>query len=154
MKESNMETVFRGAAIYVVLLVVFRIAGKRALSQTTTFDFVLLLIIGEATQQALLGDDYSISNAILIIVTLVGIDIGLAFIKQRSSLLDKLIDGVPLIIVKDGKPLKERMERARVDEDDVLTAARETQGLERMEQIKYAVLERSGGISIIPQQES
>jgi uncharacterized membrane protein YcaP (DUF421 family) len=149
-----METVLRGAAIYLVLLIVFRIAGKRALSQVTTFDFVLLLIIGEATQQALLGDDYSLSNAILIIITLVGIDIGLALVKERSPRLEQLVDGVPLIIVQDGAPLKERMARARVAENDVLTAARETQGLERMEQIKYAVLERSGGISIIPRQET
>lgn len=57
---------------------------------------------------------------------------------------------MPLVIVEDGKPLKDRMDKARVDEDDVLTAARELQGLARMEQIKYAVLKRSGGISIIP----
>ncbi|MFO7168227.1 MAG: DUF421 domain-containing protein [Chloroflexota bacterium] len=145
-----METVLRGVAIYVVLLVVFRIAGKRTLSQATTFDFVLLLIIGEATQQALLGEDFSVTNAILIIITLIGVDIALAKLKGRSATLEQLIDGVPLVIVEDGRPLKDRMVRARVDEDDVLTAARETQGLERMEQIKYAVLERSGGISIIP----
>jgi len=145
-----METVLRGVAIYVVLLVVFRIAGKRTLSQATTFDFVLLLIIGEATQQALLGEDFSVTNAILIIITLIGVDIALAKLKGRSATLEQLIDGVPLVIVEDGRPLKDRMDKARVDEDDVLTAARETQGLERMEQIKYAVLERSGGISIIP----
>jgi uncharacterized membrane protein YcaP (DUF421 family) len=149
-----METVLRGVVIYAVLLIVFRIAGKRTLSQTTTFDFVLLLILGEATQQALLGDDYSLSNAILIIVTLIGIDVGLALLKQRSPKLEQLVDGVPLIIVQDGAPLKERMAKARVAEEDVLTAARETQGLERMEQIKYAVLERSGGISIIPRKEA
>lgn len=147
-----METVLRGAAIYVVLLLVFRIAGKRTLSQATTFDFVLLLIIGEATQQALLTDDYSVTNAVLIIVTIVGIDIGLALLKQRLPRVERLIDGLPLVIVEDGRPLKERMARARVDEEDILTAARETHGVARMDQIAYAVLERSGGISIIPRQ--
>lgn len=57
------------------------------------------------------------------------------------------------MIVEEGRPLKDRMAKARVDEDDILTAARQLQGLERMDQIKYAVLERSGGISIIPNQE-
>jgi uncharacterized membrane protein YcaP (DUF421 family) len=57
---------------------------------------------------------------------------------------------VPLVVVENGQPLRDRMNKARIDEDDVLTAARQLQGLERMEQIKYAVLERNGGISIIP----
>jgi uncharacterized membrane protein YcaP (DUF421 family) len=148
-----MDAVLRGAVIYLVLLLIFRLTGKRTLSQITTFDLVLLLIIGEATQQALLGDNYSITNALLVIVTLVVIDLVLAQLKQRSRRLDKWIDGVPLVIVENGRPLKDRMAKVRVDESDVLTAARETQGLERMEQIKYAVLERSGGISIIPAQQ-
>jgi uncharacterized membrane protein YcaP (DUF421 family) len=59
-----------------------------------------------------------------------------------------------LVIVEDGKPLKDRMERARVDESDVLVAARERQGLERLDQIRYAVLERTGEISIIPKQRT
>jgi uncharacterized membrane protein YcaP (DUF421 family) len=145
-----METVLRSAIIYLILLIVFRIAGRRTLIQATTFDVVLLLIIGETAQQALLGDDYSITNALLAMVTLIGADIGLSLLKQRSPRLDKLIDGVPLIIVQDGRLLTERMLKARIDEQDVLRAARETQGLERLAQIKYAVLEPNGGISIIP----
>jgi uncharacterized membrane protein YcaP (DUF421 family) len=70
--------------------------------------------------------------------------------KRRSPTIEKLLDGVPLVVVENGQPLRDRMNKARIDENDVLTAARELQGLERMEQIKYAVLERSGGISIIP----
>ena len=128
-----------------------RSSGKRSLAQITTFDFVLILILGESTQQALIGDDFSITTALLLIVSLVGIDITLSLAKGRSKRLDRLVDGVPLIIVDHGKPLRDRMEQSRVDEADVLAAARELQGLERMEQIKYAVLERSGGISIIPQ---
>lgn len=148
-----MDAILRSLAIYVFLLIVFRIAGRRSLAQITTFDFVLLLLIGEATQQALLGDDYSITNAFLVILTLVGVDIGLSLVKQRSQRLDKLLDGVPTILVENGRPLKERMDKARVDESDVLEAARELQGLERMEQIKYAVLERDGNISIVPCEE-
>jgi uncharacterized membrane protein YcaP (DUF421 family) len=144
-----MDVVIRGLVIYAFLLVLFRISGQRSLGQVTTFDFVLLLIIAETTQQALLGDDYSITNALLLIVTLIAIDVGLSLLKQQSPRIDRLIEGLPVVIVDDGKPLADRMAKARVDEEDILTAARKLQGLERMEQIKYAVLERNGAITIV-----
>lgn len=147
-----MDSVLRALAIYVLLLVIFRIAGKRSLAQITTFDFVLLLVIGEATQQALLGDDFSVTNAALVIVTLVGLDIGLSLLQGRFTALGPWLDDVPLVLVEDGRMLTTRMRKARVSESDIMQAARETQGLERMEQVKYAVLERSGGISIIPRE--
>ena len=145
-----MEMVLRAASIYVFLLIIFRVAGKHSLAEITTFDFVLLLIIAEATQQGLLGEDFSVTTAFLAVVTLVGIDTALSLLKQRWKVIGRLAEGVPLVIVENGRPLKEHMRKSRVDESDVLTAARMNQGLERMDQIKYAVLERSGGISIIP----
>jgi uncharacterized membrane protein YcaP (DUF421 family) len=149
-----MDAVLRGTVVYIFLLIIFRIAGKRSLSQVTTFDFVLLLIISEATQQALLGKDYSVTNAFLVIITLVGLDISLSLWKQRSPAVDQWLEDKPVILVENGQPLKERMDKERVDMEDVLAAARELQGLERLEQIKYAVLERNGGISIIPQESN
>lgn len=146
-----METVLRAAIVYLLLLVVFRLSGKRSLAQITSFDFVLLLIIGEAVQQGLLGEDFSLTSAMLIVVTLVGMDIGISLIKQRSPWIDKIVDSVPLILVEEGRLHEDRMQKARVDLEDILAAARETQGLERLDQIKYAILERSGGISVIPQ---
>lgn len=148
-----MDAVIRAAAIYVFVWLVFRLAGKRTLSETTTFDFVLLLIIAETTQQALLGEDFSVTNAFILITTLVGIDIGLSLIKQRWPKAEKVIDGEPVVLVADGRPLEDRMKRARVDRQDILEAARRLQGLERFEQIKYAVLEQSGGITIVPKQK-
>lgn len=145
-----MNPVIRGAAIYLFLLLIFRIMGKRSLAEITTFDFVLLLIIGEATQQALLGDDFSITNALVLITTLVAIDMVLSYLKTKYKLFDKIVDGTPLILVENGKLLKVRMKKANVAEDDILEAARMLHGLERIEQIKYAVLERDGTISIIP----
>src|SRR5690606_8919011 len=126
-----MDAVLRGVIVYAFLLLFFRFIGKRSLSQITTFDFVLLLIIGEATQQALLGDDFSIVNALLVIVTLMIIDIGLSLVKQRSSKVEKLIDGVPTILVENGQPIDEHMQKARIDREDILESARELQGLER-----------------------
>jgi uncharacterized membrane protein YcaP (DUF421 family) len=144
-----MDAVLRGASIYIVLLLLFRIAGRRTLAEITTFDLVLVLIIGEATQQALLGEDFSVTNAFLVIATLLALDVAFSVLKQRSGFIEKVIDGTPTIVVLDGKPLRERMHRARIDEHDVMEAARRLRGLERMDQIKLAVLEVSGGITVI-----
>ena len=148
-----MDIVLRGLTIYVFLLLVFRISGKRTLADATTFDVALLLIIAEATQQAMLGDDFSVTNAMVLIVTLVGMDIMLAAWKQYSPKVAKVLEDVPLVIVEDGKPIRERMDKVHVDDADVMVAARELQGLERMDQVKYAVLEANGDISIVPKQQ-
>ena len=124
--------------------------GKRSLNEITTFDFVLLLIISEVTQQALVGDDYSVTAAMLLICTLMGVDLLLTLSKELIPGIAKVTEGAPLVIVDHGKPLKKRMDKSKVDENDILHAARLNMGLEKMEQIKYAVLEKDGSISIIP----
>ena len=144
-----MDSVLRAGAMYLALMVLFKIAGRRSLAELTTFDFVLLMMIGEATQQALLGDDFSITNGILVIVTLIAIDVGLSLLKQRSGWVSKLIDGEPTIIVENGKVLHRRLRHARLIEADVMEAARSSQGIERLEEIKFAIIERNGKISII-----
>lgn len=78
-----MDAVFRGLAIYFVLLVIIRLSGRRALAQMTPFDLVIVLVISETTQQAMLGDDFSITNAILLILTLFTTDIALSYVKRR-----------------------------------------------------------------------
>lgn len=87
-----MDSVLRAGAMYLTLLVLFKVAGRRSLAELTTFDFVLLMMIGEATQQALLGDDFSITNSILVIVTLIVVDVGLSLLKQRSGWISRLIE--------------------------------------------------------------
>lgn len=148
-----MDAVLRGLITYLFVFVVFRIAGRRTLSEATTFDFVLLLIVAETTQNALIQSDQSMTNAALLIVTLVGLDILLSLLKQRLGWLERWIDGTPLVLVEDGTLHRDRMRKARIDESDILEAAHDKQGLERLDQIKYAVLERGGSISIIPRPE-
>ena len=143
-----MDSVVRALVVYGFILVVFRIAGKRALSDVSTFDLVLTLIISESIQQALIDDDNSLTNAFLVVLTLVGANIGLSMLKTRYRRIDRLVDGQPLLVVEHGRTLDEGMRRERVDLDDVLMAAR-AQGVERLDEIKYAVLERGGSISII-----
>lgn len=145
-----MDPVLRATAIYISLFLVFRIAGRRSLAEITPFDFVLLLIIGESTQQALLGEDFSLTNALLVIMTLLFIDVMLSVAKTYWPGIGRLLDGVPTVIVADGKPLHREMRKARLSIDDVLHSARQTQGIDRLEEIKYAVVETSGGISIVP----
>ena len=145
-----MDAIVRGLVVYLFLLILFRIAGRRTLGSITNFDFVLLLIISEATQNAMIGNDYSVTNGFLVILTLVGLDIVLSYMKQRFPVMERYLDGLPLILVDQGRPLKDLMYRVRVDEQDILAAAREKHGLERMDQIKYAILETNGMISIVP----
>lgn len=148
-----MDAILRGFIMYLFLLVLFRIAGRRTLGQMTNFDFVLLLIISEATQNAMIGNDFSVTNGILVILSLVGLDIGFSILKQRFPILNRHLDGLPLVLVDRGRPVQELMRKTRVDEEDILFSAREKHGLERMEQIKYAVLETNGGISTIPKSQ-
>lgn len=145
-----MDSVIRAAIVYVALLVIFRIAGKRSLNDTTTFDFVMLLIISEAVQQAMIDTDNSFTNAMLLVMTLVTLDIGLSLLKRWSKRVDRILEGAPLVIVDQGKPLQDRLAKERVDVEDVLEAARRLRGIGTMADIEYAVLESSGAITIIP----
>lgn len=149
-----MNSIARALVVYATLFVVFRIAGKRTLNEMTTFDFVLLLIISEAVQQAMIGSDNSITNAVLIVATLVGLDVLLSVVKRRWRKVSSVLDPRPVLIVADGVLIKEAADKERVDEDDVLTAARFLHGLERMDQVKHAILEAGGHISIIPRQRA
>jgi uncharacterized membrane protein YcaP (DUF421 family) len=148
-----MDAILRAFLIYGLLMIIFRITGKRSLAEITSFDLVLLLIISEATQQAMLGDDFSITNALLVIITLFFMDTGLSKIQMRFPKIGPWLEDVPLVLVEDGKLLKHRMYKSRISESDILEAAREKQGLENMEQVKYAVLERTGSISIVPRSQ-
>ena len=145
-----MNPVVRGIIVYVFLLLVLRIMGKRSLADTTTFDLVVLLIISEVTQQAMISKDDSLTAAAILITTFLGMDLLFTLLKRPFKMFEKIVEGTPLIIVDHGKPLRERMNKTKVDESDVLQAARINLGLERMDQVKYAVLEKDGTISVIP----
>ena len=148
-----MDSVVRALLVYVLLMILFRVAGKRTLAHTTTFDLVLVLIISEAISNVLVGTDYSFTNAALIVTTLILADIGLSLIKRQAPRLEALIDGMPLVLFRDGRPNTTHMTWERVGLDDILAAARERQGVSRLEDIEEAVLERSGEISVIPRRK-
>lgn len=145
-----MDSVLRAALVYAVLLVLFRLTGKRSIAQITTFDVVLLLIISEAVQPMLIGEDQSMTNGLLVVLTLLTADIALSVVNIRSRRLDRLLNDVPLMLIADGQVLDDRMKAERVSEDDILEQARIKWGIVSLDQVRHAVLERSGEISIIP----
>jgi uncharacterized membrane protein YcaP (DUF421 family) len=147
-----MDSVLQAAIVYVLLWIVIRLTGRRALGQLSTFEFVLFLIIGGTVQRALLGQDYSLTNAVIVIATLVGLDVAVSLIEQRSTLFSKIVRGVPTILVENGRPLESRLTRARLSEADIMVAARLRHGIDRIEDIKFAILEANGHISIVPRE--
>lgn len=148
-----MDSVLRAVGMYILLMIVLKIAGRRTLLEMTSFDFILLLIISEATQQALLGNDFSFTGAAITIITLIAMDIVFGKIKERFPKVELFVDGSPLILVEHGRPLSKRMRKAGISDDDILSSARIGQGLERMDQIKFAILEKNGKIAIIPAED-
>lgn len=145
-----MEMILRTVGIYLFLLVLFRLLGKRSLAELSAFDFILFLIISEAIQNALVDEDKSIVMGLTVVLTFLMLDLGLSWLKRKSAGFEKFAEGVPLLLVDHGKVIETNTMRSRITFGDILQTARESQGLERMEQIKYAVLETSGAISIIP----
>ena len=147
-----MEAVLRTAGVYLLVLILFRLSGKRSLAQITTFDLVLLLIISEATQQALLGEDFSVTNAALVIITLLVLERSADYLSWRFPTVRRATESQPVVLVDDGRVLRDRLAHYRLSEEDVVTAAREQHGLRRLEEVQWAVLEVSGAISVVPRE--
>ena len=146
-----MELVIRAAVIYIFILVLMRLSGKRQFSQMTTFDFVLLLIISEAVSQGLYGSaDYSLTASLILVSTLVAADILFSHLKHRFGWLDDIIESKPTPLIQDGRLMDHNLLAERLDEGDILSAARRTFGIESLREVRHAVLESDGSISIVP----
>ena len=112
-----MDSIVRAITVYLFLLVLFRLSGKRTLAEVTTFDLILTLIISEAIQQALIGSDNSLTNGLLVVVTLVAVDRLFSALKLRFPRVDRILEGLPVTILRDGKPDREAMRQERVDKE-------------------------------------
>jgi len=145
-----MDSVLKAVVVFFVLWAIIRVSGRRTLGEMTAFDFVLFLIIGGSTQRAITGEDYSLTNALILVATFVVLDIALSIVDLKSPFMRRVLNATPTILVDNGHLLVRRMRRARVTEDNILEAARRLHGLERLDQIKFAILEASGDISIVP----
>lgn len=142
--------VFHTGAIYLLLLIIFRISGRRTLAETSSFDLVLLLIIGETTQQAMLGTDNSVAGAAIAILSLVSLDMSITYLKQAFPAFDRLIEGYPILLINEGEPRPMALQANGLDDEDLREAARLSHGLAEVKEIRQATLERDGKISIIP----
>jgi uncharacterized membrane protein YcaP (DUF421 family) len=146
-----MDIVIRACVIFVFLLVLTRIIGRRELSALAPFDLILLIIVGDAVQQGLTQDDYSMTGAILAVGTIAVLQVVVSFTSFRIPPIRNLLEGHPIVIVQDGKPIEKNMRRERLTVEELMEEARQQQ-VASLDDIKWAVLEPSGNISFIPKQ--
>lgn len=144
-----METVVRVFIIYVFLLVALRIIGKREFGQLSPFELVTLLIIPEIVSEALTFDDYSLTNALIGVATLLVLVFLASNLMHLSERFEMLAIGEPTVLVDHGKLVVGIMNKERVSPDEVFTAMHKS-GLEALEQVQWAILETDGEIAIIP----
>jgi uncharacterized membrane protein YcaP (DUF421 family) len=144
-----METVLRVAAVYIFLMVALRVMGKRDLGQLAPFDLVILLLIPELFSQALVREDFSLTNAIIGVSTLLGLVFLTSVIVHLARGASKVIEGTPTVLVRHGFLVPEAMNRERVGPEEILSQMHKS-GLERMSQVKWGILETDGMISFVP----
>jgi uncharacterized membrane protein YcaP (DUF421 family) len=143
-----MQMVLRAAAAYWILLFAVRLIGRRTASQMAPFDLVVLFLFAGITITAVLADDHSMVGAFSGICTIGLMHVLASWLKTRSDLAGRIIDGTPVVVFEHGEFNRRRMSRLRLNEQDVMAAARQ-RGLMRLDQVRYAVAERDGKISII-----
>ena len=143
-----MDIVLRGVAIFVFLYVLMRAIGRRELSTLEPFDLILLIVLGDAVQQGLTQDDYSLTGAFLAIGTIAVMQLLVSYTNFRFPRLRPLLEGEPIVIVQDGKLIDRNMRRERLTPDDLMSAARQ-QNIASLDEIAWAVMETSGSISFI-----
>ncbi len=143
-----MDIVLRAIVVFVFLAVLTRVIGRRELSSLQPFDLILLIILGDAVQQGLTQDDYSLTGALLAVGTIAVLQVLVSWVSWRFPRTRRIIEGTPIIVVEDGAPIERNLKRERLDIDDVAEAARQ-QGIAHLSEVKWGVLETTGQISFI-----
>jgi uncharacterized membrane protein YcaP (DUF421 family) len=143
-----MDLVVRAVVVYLVVLLLTRILGRRELSQLQPFDLILLVVIGDLIQQGVTQNDNSVTGVVLVLSTIGMMVVLTSYLSFRFGRIRRYVDGEPLVIVEDGKPIERNMRRERLTLDDVAEEAR-LNGIDSLDKVKWAVLETSGQISFI-----
>jgi len=141
--------IVRTVVIYLVLLIGLRLAGKREIGQMTVFDLIVLLLIANAVQNAMVGPDTSLVGGVLAAIVLVVLNAVVARLSLRFPWLRRLVEGQPTLIVLHGKTISQNLRREGLDEE-ILAAALREHGLSEVSEVEMAVLETDGSISVIP----
>jgi len=140
--------VLRAVIIYIVFFIGLRLFGKRELGQFTTFDLVLVLLIANALQPAITGPDNSVTGGVIIIAILLIFNRAVAMVRSRWPWFDALIEPPPTVVVQDGEVSKAALDKEGLSETDVQMAIRE-HGVDKLSDVKQAVLENDGSISVV-----
>jgi uncharacterized membrane protein YcaP (DUF421 family) len=142
------ELVIRGSCIFFFMFIILRIWGKKHLGEMTAFDFILLLFMSEAVQNSLIDDDKSILGGMIVISTFLFWNVLLNKITYYFHKMEKIIDGSPLVLIKDGKLFKEVMTKEELTDQELHQALRQG-GVLNIEEVKQATIETNGHISVI-----
>jgi uncharacterized membrane protein YcaP (DUF421 family) len=143
-----MDIVFRAAFAWVFIVFVLRVMSRRELSSLSASDLILLVVLGDLIQNGVTQSDLSMTGVTIAITTFVLLTVASSYLSFKSPRARKLIQGEPLIIIEDGKPIERNMRSELLTLDDVMEEARSNE-IERLEEIKWAVLEASGTITFI-----
>jgi len=146
---SVWEKILRSVVVYLFILLAFRFTGKRQVGQLTPFDLVLLLIISNVVQNALIGNDNSLGGGILGAATILALNYLVVEIAFRFKPMRRFLEGEPTILIHNGKILDQHLRRERITLEDLHAAIRKN-GVAGVENVRFAVLEENGQISVIP----
>jgi uncharacterized membrane protein YcaP (DUF421 family) len=146
-----MDLVVRAVVVFAFLLVLTRVIGKRELSSMQPFDLILLIILGDAVQQGLTQDDYSLTGAVLVVGTIAVLQVFVSWLQYRFPRVRPMIEGQPIIVLQDGKPIDKNLRRERLTVEDIAEEARK-QSIGHLDEVRWAVLETDGQISFIKKQ--
>ena len=144
--------VLRACAIYVLVMVLVRVSGKRAVGQFTPFDLVLLILIGNAVQNGINGGDDSLTGAAIMATTLIALNYGVAFVTSRNRKVEKFVEGVPVVLARNGKIFDHVLRRELVSREDFREALR-MNGVEDVSEVELALLETNGSISVVKKRD-
>ncbi len=150
---SVLEKIIRAALVYVFLLLAFKLFGRRQFAQLTTFDFVVLLIISNVVQNAMIGKDDSITGGLIGASTILGLNWVVAEAAFRSQKAERMIEGVPRVLIHHGRIVEKNLAKERISREELYAALRR-QGIGALDEVKTAILEASGGLSVIQQEDS
>ena len=143
-----MDLVLRAIFLYFFVFAITRIIGRRELSQLAPFDIILLIVAGDAIQQGLTQDDYSVTGAVLVVGTFAILQLLTSYASFRIQRLRPILEGEPIVIIQNGKILDRNLKRERLTEEEVAEEARQQQ-IASLDQVEWAALENSGKISFL-----
>jgi uncharacterized membrane protein YcaP (DUF421 family) len=144
-----MDLVLRAIVAFFFVLLITRVVGRRELSSLEPFDLILLVMIGDLVQQGVTQNDFSVTGMILVGGTIALLTVVVSYANFKVPFLRPLIDGEPVIVVEDGRPIGRNLARNRITLDELNAAARR-EGIATIDDVRWAVLETSGSISFIP----